>query len=99
MMRIAARSHPADHLAIQPDGLVPDHIGIARIKNKGLEAKPPAARTLRQRAVLADEIRGLLIGDEALQPGFERPVNGAVFTPPAAKTFLQPKRIHRPRTE
>src|SRR5690625_2659426 len=99
MMRIAARRHPADHLAIQPDRLVPDHIGIMRINDEGLETQTPAICTLRQRALLADKIRRFLIGNEPLQPRLQRPVNWPILTPPTAAPFFQPQRVHRPRPE
>ena len=71
-MGVAARRHPADHLAIMPDRLIAQHIGVLGIDHHGQPPKCPALLPLDHRRPLADEVL-LVEVDEASDIGFIGP--------------------------
>ena len=87
-MAIAARRHPADHLAVMPDRLVADRVGVERIDDETLQAQLAAAFLLANRRVAADEIVLLEI-DEAAKPRLKRRVDRPIFAEPGAEALLQ----------
>src|SRR3546814_19101357 len=52
---VASGGHPADHLAVVPDGLVAHHFGIIGVDDEGDEAQLGARLLLLQHGVAADE--------------------------------------------
>ena len=95
IVRVAARRDPAPHRAAVPDRFVADHVGIGSVDDEGAEPELAAVPALGERAGLADEVGLLAIGDETVEPGFERAVDRAVFARPGAVILLQPERVER----
>ena len=94
MVAVTARGHPADDLAVVPDGLVADDVG--RVVRVGLDDEGhqspsrPAGRDLGLVSGPSDELMIELdvVGDPALERGVDRPV----FAEPRPVALLEPQR-------
>src|SRR5277367_567193 len=93
-----ARGDPTHRLAVMPDRLIADRIGIGGIHIEGEQAQCPAALLLLGRRRAPDE-RALLEIDESIETRFEWPVDGAVFARPAAEALFNAHGIERAAAE
>ncbi len=87
-MREAAGGDPAHYLALVPDRLVAQHVGIDRLDDHGDAAERAARRLLLHRLVAADEV---VLGevDETVHAGFEAAVDGAQLAVPGGEVLLE----------
>ena len=87
-MAEAAAGDPADDLAVVPDGLVADGVGIRRGHIQRDELALAAAGLFRRRRCRADEAAALQV-HEAVEAGLEGAVDGTEFARPAAEALLE----------
>src|ERR1700736_1698971 len=97
-MSIGARGHPADDLAVVPDGLVAECVRIGRIHFEADEPQRTAALLLLRGSRTANEVI-LLEVDEPAETGLERPVNGSILAGPGTKALFDAHGIERPAAE
>src|SRR5690606_34595137 len=90
---VAAGGDPPHHGAAMPDGLVAYDVRILGVHDEGAQAHLSPACPFGRRACLADEVRALVVGDETVEPRLERPIDGAVLTPPGTVVLFESKRI------
>src|SRR5262245_24244655 len=96
----AATRHPADDLAVVPDGLVADDVGgVLRIgvEDEGDEATRWALGCLRLVGGPADEL--MVEPYIALQAGLGDRVDRSVLPKPGAVALLEPEAHQRPHAE
>ena len=98
VVRVAARSDPADHLAVVPDRLVAEHVGVGRIDDEGHAPQLAAVLLLARRRLAADEVV-LLQVDEAAGVGLEGAVDRAKLAEPGRPVLLQPHGEERAHAE
>ena len=82
-----------------PDRLVADDIRIRDIDHEAAQAQTASGLLLAARGLLADEVRRLVVGDEAVEAGLERTVDRPVLAGPGAVGLLEAQRIQRTRAE
>src|SRR5258708_12259543 len=98
MMGVAARSHPADDLAIVPDRLVTDGVRALILDDERDQPQLRHALPVAECGLASDEI-ALAEGEEALQPGLERRIDRPILAGPIAEALLQPHRVQRTGSE
>src|ERR1700733_12053502 len=97
-MSEGTRSHPAHRLAVMPDRLIADGVGVGCVDFEGHQAQRPAALLLLGRRRAANEV-ALLEVHEAIETGLEGTIDGAVLPRPAAETLLHAHGVERASAE
>src|SRR5450631_523239 len=92
------RSHPSYGLAVMPDRLIADSVGVGRVDFEGHQPQRAAALLLFSGGRTANELT-LLQVDESAEACFKWPIDRAVFAGPAAETLFDAHGIQRAATE
>ncbi len=98
-MGIAARCHPAAHLAIKRDRLVADDVGVLCVDDEGAQAQRSTGSFFGDRRLFADEIGRLVQRHKAREPGFQRAVERAVLARPASERLVEAQCIQGAKSE
>src|SRR6185312_9095189 len=91
VVTVAARGDPADYLAVVPDRLVTEYVGVRSVDRKA-DSPQFATRCLLGKGRLAADEVGLIEVDETVQARLESPVNGSELAVPRGEILLEAQR-------